>query len=145
MPFVGDNIKNREDKAKQEESESTRVPLVEGKTKCIQKGSYIQRSYFGEEPLTETKTVEVPVMHEELIVERRPHTEATTSQSELKPPFTTRKEIKIPLKKEEVEVKKEPYPKEVVIKKKRIEESKTITEDVKSEKLADDGTGSNFK
>ena len=143
---VGDNIKNRENNAKQEGSESTRVPLVEEKLNVSKKEVTYKEATLVKEPLTETKTVEVPTIHEELIVERRPPTEATTSQSELKPPVTTREEIKIPLKKEEVEVKKEPYVKEeVVIKKKRIEESKTITEDVKSEKLVDDGTGSDFK
>ena len=49
--------------------------------------------------MTETKTVEVPVTHEELIVERRPPSEATTSQDELKSPVTTKEEIKIPFKK----------------------------------------------
>jgi uncharacterized protein (TIGR02271 family) len=143
---VGDNIKNRENNAKQEGSESTRVPLVEEKLNVSKKEVTYKEATLAKEPLTETKTVEVPIIHEELIVERRPPTEATTSQSELKPPVTTREEIKIPLKKEEVEVKKEPYVKEeVVIKKKRIEESKTITEDVKSEKSVDDGTGSDFK
>ena len=143
---IGDNIKNRENNAKQEGSESTRVPLVEEKLNVSKKEVTYKEATLVKEPLTETKTVEVPIIHEELIVERRPPTEATTSQSELKPPVTTREEIKIPLKKEEVEVKKEPYVKEeVVIKKKRIEESKTITEDVKSEKSVDDGTGSDFK
>jgi uncharacterized protein (TIGR02271 family) len=88
--------------------------------------------------MIETKTVEVPLIYEELIVERRPPTEATTPQHELKPPVTTREEIKIPLKKEEVEVKKESYVKEeVVLKKRHITERRTITEEVKSEKLAE--------
>jgi uncharacterized protein (TIGR02271 family) len=83
--------------------------------------------------------VEVPLTYEELIIERRPPTEATTSQHELKPPVTAREEIKIPLKREEVEVKKEPYVKEeVVVKKRRTEERKTITEEVKSERLVGD-------
>lgn len=143
---VDENIKYGENRAKQEESESTRFPLVEEKLNVSKKEVTYKEATLVKEPITETKTVEVPVMHEELIVERRPPTEATTSQHELKPPVTTREEIKIPLKKEEVEVKKEPYVKEeVVIKKKRVEESKTITEDVKSEKLADDGTGNDFR
>lgn len=143
---VDENIKYGENRAKQEESESTRVPLVEEKLNVSKKEVTYKEATLVKEPITATKTVEVPVMHEELIVERRPPTEATTSQHELKPPVTTREEIKIPLKKEEVEVKKEPYVKEeVVIKKKRVEESKTITEDVKSEKLADDGTGNDFR
>lgn len=143
---VDENIKYGENRAKQEESESTRFPLVDEKLNVSKKEVTYKEATLVKEPITETKTVEVPVMHEELIVERRPPTEATTSQHELKPPVTTREEIKIPLKKEEVEVKKEPYVKEeVVIKKKRVEESKTITEDVKSEKLADDGTGNDFR
>jgi uncharacterized protein (TIGR02271 family) len=143
---VDDNIDNRENEVKQEESESTRVPLVEEKLNVSKREVTYKEHTLVKEPLTETKTVEVPVMHEELIVERRPPTEATTSQHELQPPVTTREEIKIPLKKEEVEMKKEPYVKEeVVIKKKRIEERKTITEDVKSEQLVDDGTGNDFK
>lgn len=143
---VDDNIDNRENEVKQEESESTRVPLVEEKLNVSKREVTYKEATLVKEPLTETKTVEVPVMHEELIVERRPPTEATTSQHELQPPVTTREEIKIPLKKEEVEVKKEPYVKEeAVIKKKRIEERKTITEDIKSEKLVDDGTENDFK
>ena len=145
---VDDNTNNNEEEniAKQEESESTRVPLVEEKLNVSKREVTYKEATLIKEPVTETKTVEVPVTHEELIVERRPPTEATTSQHELKPPVTTREEIKIPLKKEEFEVKKEPYVKEeAVITKKRVEERKTITEDVKSEKLVDDSAGNDFK
>jgi uncharacterized protein (TIGR02271 family) len=145
---VDDNTDNNEEEniAKQEESESTRVPLVEEKLNVSKREVTYKEATLIKEPATETKTVEVPVTHEELIVERRPPTEATTSQDELKPPVTTREEIKIPLKREEFEVKKEPYVKEeAVIKKKRVEERKTITEDVKSEKSVDDSAGNDFK
>jgi uncharacterized protein (TIGR02271 family) len=145
---VEDNTNNNEEEniAKQEESESTRVPLVEEKLNVSKREVTYKEATLIKEPVTETKTVEVPVTHEELIVERRPPTEATTSEKELKPPVTSREEIKIPLKKEEFEVKKEPYVKEeAVIKKKRVEERKTITEDVKSEKLVDDSVGNDFK
>ena len=145
---VDDNTNNNEEEniAKQEESESTRVPLVEEKLNVSKREVTYKDATLIKEPVTETKTVEVPVTHEELIVERRPPTEATTSEKELKPPVTSREEIKIPLKKEEFEVKKEPYVKEeAVIKKKRVEERKTITEDVKSEKLVDDSAGNDFK
>ena len=144
---VDDNTNNNEEEniAKQEESESTRVPLVEEKLNVSKREVTYKEATLIKEPATETKTVEVPVTHEELIVERRPPTEATTSQHELKPPVTTREEIKIPLKKEEFEVKKEPYVKEeAVIKKRRVEERKTITEEVKSEKLVD-SAGNDFK
>ena len=145
---VDDNTNNNEEEniAKQGESESTRVPLIEEKLNVSKREVTYKEATLIKEPVTETKTVEVPVTHEELIVERRPPTEATTSEKELKPPVTSREEIKIPLKKEEFEVKKEPYVKEeAVIKKKRVEERKTITEDVKSEKLVDDSAGNDFK
>ena len=135
-----------ENQAKQEESESSHVSLIEEKLNISKREVTYKEATLIKEPVTETKTVEVPVTHEELIVERRPPTEATTSQDELKSPVTTKEEIKIPLKKEEIEVKKEPYVKEeIVIKKRRVAETKTITEEVKSEKLVDDSRGNDFK
>ena len=135
-----------ENQAKQEESESSHVSLIEEKLNISKREVTYKEATLIKEPVTETKTVEVPVTHEELIVERRPPTEATTSQDELKSPVTTKEEIKIPLKKEEIEVKKEPYVKEeIVIKKRRVVETKTITEEVKSEKLVDDSRENDFK
>jgi uncharacterized protein (TIGR02271 family) len=123
-----------ENQAKQEESESIHVPLIEENLNISKREVTYKEATLIKEPVTEMKTVEVPVTHEELIVERRPPTEATTSQDELKSPVTTKEEIKIPLKKEEIEVRKEPYVKEeIVIKKRRVAETKTITEEVKSE------------
>jgi uncharacterized protein (TIGR02271 family) len=122
----------------EEESESTSVPLVEERLNISKRDVTYKEATLIKEPVTETKTVEVPITHEELIVERRPASKSTTSTSDLKPPVTSKEEIKIPLKKEEVEVKKEPYVKEeVVLKKRRVTETKTITEEVKSERLAD--------
>ncbi|MDQ3839861.1 MAG: YsnF/AvaK domain-containing protein [Thermoproteota archaeon] len=134
-----DNINDNDEglEGKQEESESTRVPITEERLNISKREVAYKEATLIKEPITETKTVEVPVMHEELIVERRPPTDATTSQRELKPPVNTREEIKIPLKREEIEVKKELYVKEeVVLKKKRVEEKKTITEEVRSEKVS---------
>jgi uncharacterized protein (TIGR02271 family) len=141
LSSVDNNVNNIESEPKQEdsESESTRVPLIEEKLNVSKREVIYKEASLIKEPVRETKTVEVPLTYEELIVERRPPTEATTSQRELKPPVTAREEIKIPLKREEVEVKKEPYVKEeVVVKKRRTEERKTITEEVKSERLVDD-------
>jgi uncharacterized protein (TIGR02271 family) len=127
-----------ENKVGIEESESARFPLAEEKLDVSKRDVTYKEATLIKEPITETKTVEVPLTYEELIVERRPPTEATTSQRQLKPPVNTREEIKIPLKREEVEVKKEPYVKEeVVLKKKRVTEKKTITEEVKGEKLVE--------
>ena len=84
------------------------------------------------EPATETKTVQVQLTHEEPIIERNPVGEATSSLH----PVQSIKEIKIPLMKEEIEISKQPYVKEeVVIRKKPVIETRTVTEEVKSEKV----------
>jgi uncharacterized protein (TIGR02271 family) len=139
--YLGDSpplTRNTGKDDQEEESESTSVPLVEERLNISKRDVTYKEATLIKEPVTETKTVEVPITHEELIVERRPASKSTTSTSDLKPPVTSKEEIKIPLKKEEVEVKKEPYVKEeVVLKKRRVTETKTITEEVKSERLAD--------
>jgi uncharacterized protein (TIGR02271 family) len=139
--YLGDSpplTRNTEKDDGEEESESTHVSLVEERLNISKRDVTYKEATLIKEPVTETKTVEVPITHEELVVERRPASKSTTSTSDLKPPVTSKEEIKIPLKKEEVEVKKEPYVKEeVVLKKKRVTETKTITEEVKSERLAD--------
>ncbi len=132
------NYVGEENKAGLEESESARFPLTEEKLDVSKREVTYKEATLIKEPIIETKTVEVPLTYEELIVERRPPTEATTSQHQLKPPVNTREEMKIPLKREEVEVKKEQYVKEeVVLKKKRVTEKKTFTEEVKGEKLVE--------
>ena len=82
-----------ENQAKQEESESSHVPLIEENLNISKREVTYKEATLIKEPVTETKTVEVSVTHEELIVERRPPTEATTSQDELKSPVTTKEEI----------------------------------------------------
>jgi uncharacterized protein (TIGR02271 family) len=129
---------NTEMHHEEEDSESTRVPLIEERLNISKRDVTYKEATLTKEPVTETKTVEVPLTHEELVVERRPASESTTSASDLKPPVTSKEEIKIPLKKEEVEVLKQSYVKEeVVLKKRRVSETKTITEEVKSERLTD--------
>jgi uncharacterized protein (TIGR02271 family) len=136
---------NTEKDHEEDESESTRVPLIEERLNISKRDVTYKEATLTKEPVTETKTVEVPLTHEELVVERRPASESTTSASDLKPPVTSKEEIKIPLKKEEVEVIKQPYVKEeVVLKKRRVTETKTITEEVKSERLTDTDTVENM-
>ena len=136
---------NTEKDHEEEESESTRVPLIEERLNISKRDVTYKEATLTKEPVTETKTVEVPLTHEELVVERRPASESTTSASDLKPPVTSKEEIKIPLKKEEIEVIKQPYVKEeVVLKKRRVTETKTITEEVKSKRLTDTDTVENM-
>jgi uncharacterized protein (TIGR02271 family) len=89
------------------------------------------------EPATEAKTIHVEVAHQEATIERRPVNKASSEeQTGQEGPVETRKEIKIPLKKEEIEISKQPYVKEeVIIRKKPVIETRTVTEEVKSEKV----------
>jgi uncharacterized protein (TIGR02271 family) len=135
-----------ENAAKQEESESNLVPLMEENLNVSKREVTYKEATLIREPVIETKMVEVPVTHEEIIVERRSPTEATTSRKDLGAPVTSKEEIKIPLKKEEVIVKKEPFVKEeLVIKKRGVTAREKITEEVKSEKLVDSRSEYNFK
>jgi uncharacterized protein (TIGR02271 family) len=92
----------------------------------------------------ETKTVEVQLTHEELIIEKRKPSSSrtggdTTTEGEQKQ-IQSKTEITIPLKKEEVVITKKPYVKEeIVIKKKQVTETKTVSEDLISEKVSDRG------
>ena len=85
------------------------------------------------EPMTEKKTVEVPVTHEEVTIERRPAEGATTATEG---PVQSREEVKVPLKKEEIDVTKEPYVKEEVsVKKRPVTETHQVSEEVRSERV----------
>jgi uncharacterized protein (TIGR02271 family) len=73
------------------------------------------------------------VTHEELVVERRP---AKDSSSSPEGPVKSKTEIKVPLNREEVEVTKEPFVKEeVVVKKKPITETRTVSDTVTKERI----------
>ena len=125
----------------------TRVPVIEERLEVSKKESMEEATVI-KEPLKETKTVEVQLMHEELIIEKRAAgkmTTTTTTPSELPPipPTPTQElvqsktEINIPLMREEVVVSKKPYVKEeIVIKKKQVTETKTVTEQITSEKVS---------
>ncbi|HET6590995.1 MAG TPA: DUF2382 domain-containing protein [Candidatus Nitrosocosmicus sp.] len=62
------------------------------------------------EPITETKTIEVSLTHEEISLEiRKPeYGQTKTSQK----PITSKEVIQIPIKREEVEVTKIPFVRE---------------------------------
>ena len=74
----------------------------------ISKIESVMEATIIKEPVTETKTVEVPLIHEELIVERRPADEFKTTDQGIE----SKTEITIQLKNEELEVTKQPYVKE---------------------------------
>jgi stress response protein YsnF len=134
------------------------IPVIEERLEVSKKESVVEAKVI-KKPVKETKTVEVELTHEELIIEKRSPTAAedkttvTPSPSPPPPPPTTtttpaasssskeimqsRTEINIPLKREDVVVSKKPYVKEeIVIKKKSVTETKTITEQVTSEEVS---------
>ena len=116
----------------QQEKEESTVPVIEERLNVSKKTSTIQYT-ITKEPVTEKKTLELPVTHEELIVEKRPPKESSSSAQG---PVNSKTEIKVPLMREEVEVTKEPFVKEqVVVKKKSIAETRTISDTVTSERI----------
>jgi uncharacterized protein (TIGR02271 family) len=114
------------------------VPIIEEKLN-VSKKVITDEATIIKEPVTETKTIEVSLMHEEIIIEKRPPAtaeEANASTFENPPPKNTRTEIRIPLIHEKAKIKKEPYVKqEIVIRKKPRTEIKTVSDFVISEKL----------
>jgi uncharacterized protein (TIGR02271 family) len=124
-----------------EENGETIIPLTEERLK-VSKKETMQEATLIKESVKETKTVEVQLTHEELIIEKRKPSSSrgnTTTEEEQKQ-IQSKTEITIPLKKEEVVVTKKPYVKEeIVIKKKQVTETKTVSEDLISEKVSDRG------
>ena len=111
----------------------TRIPVM-GERLDVSKRESTREATITKEPLTETKSVDVPVTHEEMTVERRPAGETVSTSGQK--PVESRTEVKVPLKSEEVQVTKEPYVKEEVsVKKKPVTETRTVTDQVRSEKV----------
>jgi uncharacterized protein (TIGR02271 family) len=120
-----------------QQKEETTVPLIEEQLNVSKKTSTTQYT-ITKEPITEKKTIEVPVTHEEIIVEKRPPKESSSSAQG---PVKSKTEIKVPLMREEAEVTKEPFVKEeVVIKKKPVTETRTVSDTVTSERIKMPGT-----
>ncbi len=125
------------------------IPVTEERLEVSKKESVVQAKVI-KKPVKETKTVEVELTHEELIIERRSVAEAdkatesstistvpAKSSSSSHEITQSKTEINIPLKREDVVVSKKPYIKEeIVIRKKAVTETKKITEQVTSEKVS---------
>ena len=125
-----------EERLQQEEDKST-VPLIEERLNVSKKTSTTQYT-ITKEPVTEKKTIKVPVTYEELVVEKRPPKDSLSSAQG---PVNSKTEIKVPLNREEVEVTKEPFVKEeVVVKKKPVTETRTVSDTVTSERINMPGT-----
>jgi uncharacterized protein (TIGR02271 family) len=125
---------------KKGEEEEVVVPVIEEKLN-VSKKIITDEATIIKEPVTETKTIDVSLMHEEIVIEKRPAATAggDTERFEDPPPRNIRTVIRIPLIHEEARIKKEPYVKEeIVIRKKPRTETKTVSESVISEKVDTD-------
>jgi stress response protein YsnF len=126
------------------------IPLM-GEKLDIAKIEVEDEVIITKEPVKDTKTEQIPVMHEELTIEIRPVTNNQSSllssnnynhtsheENEILKPVENKTNIRIPLKREEVEVSRTPYVKEeIVVKKKPVTETRTVTEEIITEKVED--------
>lgn len=109
----------------------TRIPLIEEPLNMSKRESTFDATT--KESAIKTKTINTPVIQEELIVERRPASESSTSPET---PFESKTDMKVQLSNEEIEVIKEPYVnEEVVVKKKLNTETRNVKDSVTSEKF----------
>ena len=124
-----------QDIVQSEEKIEETIPLTEERLE-VSKNIQEQQATITKKPVTETKTVEVPVTHEEVSIERRAPS-GGEGQVASEGPVTSSEEINIPLKKEEVEVNKTPYVKEeVAVTKKPVTQTRQVTEEVTSERIS---------
>jgi uncharacterized protein (TIGR02271 family) len=114
---------------------------LEGQAVARQAGEVTVRK----DVVEETQTIEVPVRHEEVRVERRPVTDASAAIDEagdtaFRP---TEQEIRVPVMAEEVEVRKVVRPvEEVVVNKETLEETRQVSDTVRKERFdIDDAAG----
>ena len=109
------------------------IPVIEEKLE-VSKKETIQEAKIIKKPKIEFKTVEVELTHEELIIEKRPVGANISTSLEI---AQSKTEISIPLKREDVIVLKKPHVKEeILIKKVPVSETKSISEELISEKIS---------
>jgi uncharacterized protein (TIGR02271 family) len=114
----------------------TPIAVIEEKLEVSRKET-IQEAKVIKEPVRKTETVEAELKHEELIIEKRPADKTPSSTATSEEIAQAKTEISIPLKKEDVIVEKKPYVKEeIIVKKKPLTETKTISEQLISEKVS---------
>ncbi len=124
------------------------IPLMSEELDVI-KTELVDEAIITKETIKETKTEQIPIMHEELVIERRPviidnlqslpsnnnNNISTGYENEEFKPVETNTQITIPLKREEVEVTKKPYVIEkLIIKKKAVTKTQTVSEEIITER-----------
>jgi uncharacterized protein (TIGR02271 family) len=127
------------------------IPLISEEL-GVTKTELVDEAIITKEPFKETKTEELTIMHEELVIERRPVIDNLSSvdhndnnyktlsgyENEKVNLEKTNTIIKIPLKREEIEVTKKPYIiEELLVKKKPVTKTQTLTEEIITERVID--------
>jgi uncharacterized protein (TIGR02271 family) len=130
----------------------------------VSKKAYSQEAKIIKESITDTKTTEVQLVHEELYIETRPisqeeeevstakgyQTNTSSSSSSVQSDIPTEEEEEevatLFLRVEVPEVSKHPYLKEeIIVKKESITETKKISEQIRSEKVSVEGAKEEIK
>ena len=126
------------------------IPLMSEELE-VTKTELVDEAIITKEPFKETKTEQIPIMHEELVIERRPVIDNMSSvdynnnnktlsghENEKLKLEKTNTIIKIPLKREEIEVTKKSYIiEELVVRKKPVTKTQTLTEEITTERVID--------
>ena len=129
----------------------------------VSKKAYSQEAKIIKESITDTKTTEVQLVHDELYIETRPISREeeevsiakgyqtntslslVSSSSSVQSDIPTEEEVAT-LRVEVPEVSKHPYLKEeIIVKKESITETKKITEQIRSEKVSVEGAKEEIK
>jgi uncharacterized protein (TIGR02271 family) len=128
----------------------------------VSKKAYSQEAKIIKESITDTKTTEVQLVHDELYIETRPISQEeeeeevstakgyqtnTSSSSSIQSDIPTEEEVATLFLRVEVpEVSKHPYLKEeIIVKKESITETKKISEQIRSEKVSVEGAKEEIK
>jgi uncharacterized protein (TIGR02271 family) len=125
------------------------IPLMSEELE-VTKTELVDEAIITKEPFKETKTEQIPIMHEELVIERRPVIDNLSSvdynnnktlsghENEKLKLEKTNTIIKIPLNREEIEVTKKPYIiEELIVRKKPVTKTQTLTEEITTESVID--------
>ncbi len=105
----GGGIQMEENENIQKDAKDSLLPITEEKPGTFNSTQENQTSMIKEQ-ITETKTIKVPVKHEDVTIEIRP----PSGQTEAQTPASSKEYITIPIKKEEIEVTKTPFVKEEI-------------------------------
>jgi uncharacterized protein (TIGR02271 family) len=111
------------------------IPVVEERLK-VSKTIVTEEAIIVKEPVTEYKLIEVPIVREELKIVRRPIPTGTVPAKIEAAGSDNEGEVRILLNREEVQVTKKSYVfEEVLIRKEKVTDKKTVSETVTRERV----------